>query len=312
MYKHNGFIADPVNIKAQQVSWALQFLGLFAQLHTFSYQTRRGYLPRSPHSLRGGISTPDLLKIFPSILLGVRSRGAIKRISHAIGFYGDERRWFTGQFDLINCERPFLAVFALAYGIGRLCCISGFRAVQKPDGNSQKGKSKSQIIPASSRRFNTTIWAGFRIRNYLMFAFPAYSKSHLEGFLFYFRQHPATLAGTGIAISVIVFRPFIYRCNSEGHMRNGLLTKVRHLAIKAEQPSLFSRQTRFLYRDMLASEHIENINPLIGECRQIFCIWASLILFIFHLGIGLDSANCTKEGLGQTKPFTLFTQPAAD
>lgn len=64
MYKHNGFIADPVDTKAQLSSWAFLLVLFLTELHVSSYRICRRNLPLRPVWIRCGIGTLNRFKIF--------------------------------------------------------------------------------------------------------------------------------------------------------------------------------------------------------------------------------------------------------
>lgn len=279
MYKHNGFIADPVDTKIQLSSWIV-FLDLFlTELDASVYQIACRNLPLRPVWIRRRIGTPDRFKIFPAIPLSMRSRRAIERISYAISCYGNQSRWLTSQFDLVNCERPFLTVFSFTdcHGISAGLCYR--------KGSCNENKSSQRL-----RR----------------------NESHFIGFLLFFRRHSAVLAESGIAQSVIfVTGSPIYLSHSKSNVAERVSAKSCHASVRIEQFNFFRRKARFTCRETLSSKDIKHIYSNVGQSRQVGTIGVSITLLIFSLCIAIDSASLAHFVLAKFQSLPLFTQAVA-
>lgn len=125
---------------------------------------------------------------------------------------------------------------------------------------------------------------------------PVYAKAQLSSwaFLFVIFLTKLNVSDYRICQRNLLLRPVIYGGSSKSHMHERLLTKVGHLAIEAKQLYFFRRETGLFNRNMAACKDIEDINPFTGQGRQVIRIWASFVLFIFHLRIGFYSANGTE------------------
>ena len=280
MYKHNGFIADPVDTKVQQASWAVFFLKLLcAEFYRSLIQIADIHANHSTSSLIFRLYSPDFFKLRPTMLFSMASCRSVEGISFSVSRYSHQRWYFAGQFYLSNSKWPLFTVFSFinCHGISAGLCYT--------DGSCNENKSSQ------------------RLRG---------NESHFIGFLLFFRRHSAVLAESEKAQSVIfVTGGPIYLSHSKSNVAERVSAKSCHASVRVEQFNFFRRKARFTCRETLSSKDIEHIYSNVSQSRQVGTIGVSITLLIFSLCIAIDSASLAHFVLAKFQSLPLFTQAVA-